>query len=133
MIKISVPLFVTLPRKTKADKKVYLNLNTYRNLHYLVNNQVKHLFSEALESSLRGLKLKGELDITYTLFKGSKRRIDRANILCIVQKFFEDALVNHGVIPDDNDNYIRATHYLDGGLDKENPRCEIDIIEIINN
>jgi hypothetical protein len=127
MIKIEVPLYVTLPRKTKKDKKYMLNLNQYRNWHYIVSNQLKHRFCEALESSLRGLKLKDELDITYTLYKGSKRKIDRANVLCIIEKFFCDALTFYGCIPDDNDDYIKATHYLDGGIDKDNPRVEITI------
>ncbi len=130
MIKISVPLFIDLPRKTMKDKRVYLNLNQYRNLHYLVNNQVKHAFCEALRDVLSDLKFKDGLDITYTLFKGSKRRIDRANVLCIVEKFFCDAMTEYGCIPDDSDDYIKATHYLDGGLDKENPRCDIEIREV---
>ena len=126
MIKIDVPLYITLPRKTKKDKKYMLNLNVYRNLHYIVSNQLKHRFCEALECVLRGLKLKDELDITYTLYKGSKRKIDRANILCIVEKFFCDALTFYEVIPDDNDDYIKATHYY-SDYDKDNPRVEIII------
>lgn len=125
MIKIEAPIYIDIPRKTKKPRRVYLNLNTYRNLHYQVNNQVKKAFSEAMRGSLSDLKLKDELDITYILYKGSNRRIDRANILCIVEKFFEDALVNYNCIPDDNDKYIKATHYLDGGVDAKNPRCEI--------
>jgi hypothetical protein len=49
---ISVPLFVILPRKTKADKKYMLNLNNYRNWHYIVSNIIKQKFCEGLESSL---------------------------------------------------------------------------------
>ena len=35
--KIIVPLFVETSRK----ERVYLNLNTYRNLHYTKNNRAK--------------------------------------------------------------------------------------------
>jgi hypothetical protein len=126
MIKIEVPIYITLPRKTKKDKKYMLNLNQYRNWHYIVSNQLKHRFCEALECSLSDLKLKDELDITYTLYKGSKRKIDRANVLCIVEKFFCDALTFYKCIPDDNDDYIKATHYY-SDYDKDNPRVEITI------
>jgi len=129
MIKISVPLFIILPRKTKADRKMYLNLNGYRNWHFIVSNIIKQKFCEGLESSLNGLKFKGKLDITYTLFKGSKRKIDRANILSIVEKFFCDALTHYECIEDDNDEVLKATHYYTGGIDKDNPRVEIIIEE----
>jgi Holliday junction resolvase RusA-like endonuclease len=130
MIKISVPLFIILPRKTKADRKMYLNLNNYRNWHYIVSNIVKQKFNEGLENSLKGLKFNKKLDITYILYKGSKRKIDRANILCIIEKFFCDALTNYDCIADDNDEYLSATHYYGGGVDTENPRVEIIIEEI---
>jgi len=130
MIKISVPLFIMLPRKTKADRKMYLNLNNYRNWHYIVSNIVKQKFNEGLESSLKGLKFNKKLDITYILYKGSKRKIDRANVLCIIEKFFCDALTHYDCIADDNDEYLSATHYYGGGVDKENSRCEIIVEEI---
>lgn len=34
--------FVDLPKKTKKDKRVHLNLNTYRNLHHIISNQSKN-------------------------------------------------------------------------------------------
>ena len=127
---ISVPLFVILPRKTKADKKYMLNLNNYRNWHYIVSNIIKQKFCEGLESSLKGLKFDKKLDITYILYKGSKRKIDRANVLCVIEKFFCDALTHYDCIADDNDEYLSATHYYGGGTDKENPRVDVIIEEI---
>ena len=125
---IEVPLYITLPRKTKKDKKYYLNLNNYRNWHYIVSNQIKHKFCENLEEQLNGLKF-NKVDITYTLYKGSKRKVDRANVLCIIEKFFCDALTFYGCLPDDSDDYIEATHYY-SKYDKGHPRCEIEIKEL---
>jgi len=121
------PLFVTLPRKTKADKKIYLNLNVYRNLHFILNNQAKEIYCEMMRGQMAGRKFPGQIDITFTLFKGRNGRIDRSNILSIVEKFFCDALVHNGCIPDDNDDFIKATHYQSGGYDKGNGRVEITV------
>jgi len=61
------------------------------------------------------------------MFRGDNRRVDRANVLSIHEKFFCDALTKHGFIPDDNDKHIKSTHYYSGGIDKLNPRVEIEI------
>lgn len=126
-MKITSPLSVSLPRKTKADRKIYLNLNVYRNLHYIVNNQAKEIYNELMKPYLSGLKFKGPISLTFQLFKKTRRKTDRSNILSIVEKFFCDALVHYGCIPDDNDDHITSTNYLTGGIDSENPRVEIEI------
>lgn len=121
------PLFVELPRKTKASKKIYLNLNVYRNLHYILNNQAKEVYCDLMSKQMMGLKFNKQVEITFSLFSGRNGRVDRSNILSIVEKFFCDALVHHCCIPDDNDDFIIATHYLSGGYDKGNGRVEISV------
>ena len=126
-MKIEVPLFVILPRKTKDDKKVIINLNYYRNWHFQISNQVKEKYKEQLEDKLKGLKFKDHIKLHFILYQGSKRRVDRANVLSIHEKFFCDALTAYGCLKDDNDNFIEETKYTSGGVDKENPRVEIFI------
>lgn len=126
-IKFVSPLFVTLPRKTKADKKILLNLNVYRNLHFISNNQAKEIYCEEMSKQLKGIKFKNKIDITFTLFRGRNGLVDRSNILSIVEKFFCDALVHNGCLPDDNDEFITATHYYSGGYDKDKGRVEITV------
>jgi hypothetical protein len=42
MIKLRLSfIYVLLERKTKPDKKIFINMNTYRNLHFFTNNKVK--------------------------------------------------------------------------------------------
>ena len=84
MIKIISPSFVDLPRKTKKDKRIYLNLNVYRNLHYAVNNQTKMFYNSIMFPQLKDIGcFKKPIILIFTLFKASKRKTDRANILSI--------------------------------------------------
>ena len=121
--------FVILPRKTKKDKKVYLNLNVYRNLHFQINNQAKEKYNELMREQLQNVKLQTPIELKFVLYKKQNRKTDRSNILSICEKFFCDALVYHQCIKDDNDDFIKSSHYYSGGIDKENPRVEIFILE----
>lgn len=126
-MKIISPLFIILPRKTKKDRKMYLNLNNYRNWYYIISNEVKKTYCEAMRLKLKDLKFKKPITINFILFKANNRKTDRSNILSIVEKFFCDAMVYYGCIEDDSDEFIESSTYSTGGLDKENPRVEIII------
>lgn len=124
-MKIILPLYVTLPRKTKADRKMIINLNNYRNWHYIINNQIKEIYTEQLKDQLSNLKITGQIKLRFILYKASNRISDRSNVLSIQEKFFCDAMTHYGCILDDNDEIIVSTTYLSGGIDKENPRVEV--------
>ena len=124
---ITAKLFVLLPRKTMDDRKVIINLNGYRNWHYLVSNQIKKQYKEDIAPQLEGLVFPTPISIEFIYYKGSRRRSDRSNVLSIHEKFFCDALTELGCIEDDNDDYIKETKYKSGGIDKDNPRVEIVI------
>ncbi len=131
IIKLKVPTTISLPRKTMPDRKISLNLNTYRNLHYQVNNQVKKLFAEEIKDLLKDVKIEGKIRLTYFLHMGTNRKkVDRNNILCIVDKYFCDALVENGCIEDDSDEYIESTHNYTGEVSKGNPYVEVIIEEL---
>jgi hypothetical protein len=126
-ITISMPLHVVMGVKKK--KKFYFNLNQYRNWHYQVSNNLKIIYKELVTPQIQGLSFK-EIDLRFTLFKGSKRKMDRANVLSVHEKFFSDALVDIGCLEDDNDEFIRSTLYVTGGIDKSNPRVDIQITKL---
>lgn len=129
-MKILLPLFVLIPRKTKESKKVILNLNVYRNLHHITNNQAKVIYKEIIKLSLPGnqhLLSCPPYQFTYVLYQQSKRHTDISNILSIVDKFTCDALVELGHLADDNYKFISEVVYKYGGVDKENPRAELFI------
>lgn len=128
LLQLQVPLVVHLPRKTKEDKKIYLNLNTYRNLHHMSNNQAKVLFKGLLTEALGDLApLQGQVRLTYTMYQQANRATDVANVLSIVDKFTCDALVELGILSDDNCRIVPEVVYRYGGVDKDNPRAELAI------
>jgi len=136
-MKIILPLSVTLPRKTKADKVFILNLNVYRNTHHMTLNQAKTAWKETVNLNIIRIGfLDDQRDVctgpppyrfTYTVFAASGRKFDLANVLAVVQKFTDDALIECGVIEDDSYKFIPAIDYRFGGVDKEFPRVELEI------
>jgi Holliday junction resolvase RusA-like endonuclease len=128
--KIISPLFVTLPRKTVKDKRIALNMNTYRNLHHRISNDTKKAYSEALREQLEGLSIQTPVEVTYKVFKASKRRLDKMNVISVVSKFLLDSITEYGCWEDDNDHYVKTETILPTELDRENPRVEINIKEI---
>ena len=128
--KIISPLFVTLPRKTVKDKRIALNMNTYRNLHHRISNDAKKAYSEALREQLEGLSIQTPVEVTYKVYKGSKRRLDKMNVVSVVSKFLLDSITEYGCWEDDNDDYVKKETILPTELDRENPRVEINIKEI---
>jgi hypothetical protein len=67
------------------------------------------------------------VEITYRVLKGSKRRLDKMNVISVVSKYLMDALVTCCCFPDDNDDYIKTETILPTKYDKNNGRVEINI------
>jgi len=128
--KIISPLFITLPRKTVKDKRIVLNLNIYRYLYHRIINDSKKAYSEALKEQLRNLSIQTPVEVTYKVYKGSKRRLDKMNVISVVSKFLLDSITDYGCWEDDNDDYVKTETILPTELDRENPRVEIIIKEI---
>jgi hypothetical protein len=73
--------------------------------------------------------LKAPYHFTYVAYPSSNRKFDLANVLSVVQKFTDDALIELGIIPDDCYKVIPEITYKFGGVDKVNPRAELVIKE----
>lgn len=127
-MKFISPLYVRTAKSEKG-KKYYLNLNQYRNWHYQTNNAIKTEYCKQMKSQMEGVKLKTPVKLNFTLWRKDRRVGDRANVLSVIEKFFCDALVEYGCLEDDNDGYISEQSYRTGGIDKDFPRVEIEIIE----
>lgn len=83
---------------------------------------------DAIRRQLRNLKLKNPIRITYIFFEADRRR-DLGNIT-YADKVFEDALQVCGVLPNDNQEWVRELTFTMGNTDKQNPRIEIIIEEL---
>ena len=124
------PLFVMIPRKTKASKRISLNMNTYRNLHHRTSNDAKKEYTRVVSEQLVNLDIKTPVEITYKVYKASNRRLDKMNVISVVSKFLLDAITEYGCWEDDNDIYVKTETILPTELDRVNPRVEVIIKEI---
>lgn len=131
MMKIILPLSITIPSKTKQDKNFTLNLNIYRNSHHFTLNSAKVAWKDIVAASL--LKTQKDfttgnlLSFTYTIYPSSNRKFDISNVCSVIDKFTCDALQEFGIIPDDSYKIIPQVVYEFGSVDKANPRCELNI------
>jgi hypothetical protein len=123
------PTEIIIPRKTKTDKKVSLNINWYRNVHYLTNNTVKKEYNGLMLEQLKRIRFNNEIDLSYQLYRKGKRILDSMNMYSIISKYFQDALVKHGCIKDDNDTIIKQNTFLPTIYNHGSNYCEITIVE----
>lgn len=128
VIRIDSPLWVPINSK----KKFILNLNNYRNAYFRVLNTSKQVYKQYITTDIdREVYYKlSKIAIQYKIFKGDERRFDIGNIASIHQKFFEDALVESGHLPDDKATNIPLVFYSNGGVSRANPRVEITIYDL---
>ena len=126
-MEIDLPLEVYYSKK----KKFILNLNNYRNAHYRVLSISKRLYSENLVPRLKGFdRFTEPVSLTYTYYARSNRRLDISNPCSIIDKFACDALVKAEILEDDSFKQIKEVVYKFGGVEKDNPRCELVISRI---
>ena len=122
------PLYVSLPRKRSAGKRIPLNLNVYRNTHYRALNDMKKAYKETVREQIQEIiKVTWPVKLQYRYFLA--RRADVGNFHSVVEKFFLDALVELGRLPDDDVRYVVGGNYMFAGYDRVKPRCEITLLE----
>jgi len=120
---IESPLYVIVGRK-----KFMLNMNDYRNAHYQVLNKAKIEYKKLLRDDILSLPAKmGRISIDYEIILGDNRRHDGMNIVSVTSKFFLDALVEYGVIEDDNTHYVLHEEWNIRPSEKGNGRVIIFI------
>jgi hypothetical protein len=139
-MKIILPFSVSIPRKKSADKVWILNLNTYRNTHHFTLNTVKILWKDIVAEAISQEAVRkwcydpkhtfSKFRFVYTVYPETQRKFDLGNVLSIVQKFTDDALIDLGIIPDDNYKIIEEVVYRYGGWCKSYPRIELEIESI---
>jgi len=129
-IRIDAPLAVYLPRKTKKDRRIAINLNIYRNLNFMMNNEAKKIYADMIRHVIKDKVIQTPVSITYRVYKATKRHLDKGNVIAVTQKYLLDALTEEGCWTDDNDDYVKTEVLLPTRLDRKNPRCEVIIKSI---
>ena len=123
-------LFIS-PLTVPVGKKIFsLNLNVYRNTHHQTLNKAKVNYKLLMASQMTSKHRFNKISISYRLYPKTHRKCDISNILCVVDKFFCDALVDSGMLDDDNYLFLPEVKFYMGEVDKNNPRVEIEVTEI---
>lgn len=101
--------------------------NYYKKKHWNKGNDMKQKVQKDIAPYLKKLGVfNNGIRVNFTWIEPNRMR-DLDNI-CFAKKFILDAMVNAGVIPDDNSRYV--TGFIDSfGYDKKNPRVIVEVIE----
>lgn len=111
----SVTLPISLELGVKKKKKYYLNLNIYRNTAFHLNNNLKKEFKRVVVPMLPDV-FYDRYTITYVLYLPNQLKRDISNVCAVVDKFFADALVESGRVPDDNYEHLPLVTYKFGDI-----------------
>ena len=115
---IKLPIFLEIGIRKK--KKFYLNQNITRNIvFHLLNSlkkEMKRVVAGLLNEEVTSWNLaRYELELTLYLPNLLKRDVN--NVCGVIEKFATDALVELGVLEDDNYNHLQHTSFKYGGYD----------------
>lgn len=129
--KFSVPIFFNRCKTKKSNW--FLNLNNYtqasKNTSY--RNSLKQKYHDLIKPIVNRLDcVNGQVKLTFTIYRHDHVKFDIGNVGAIIDKFTSDCLVDCGIIEDDNYTIVRSVEYIFGGVDKDNPRCDIEIISV---
>jgi len=113
---------IHLPLVGRLGKKNYwFTLNNYRNWHFQVSNNLKKKFKKGLEGQLN-FRYEGKVQIRYEYYTPNNSKRDLMNTISVIDKFFQDALVENKCIESDDLFTVPRVHAEYIKLDKENPR-----------
>jgi hypothetical protein len=126
MIIDGIPLRV----KKNAGTLQSINLNQFLKDGFYVRKKIEKNFRVAFKNICCGIDClppEPPFELTYTIYRANKDRVDIGNIWAMIDKFSSDCLVALGFIDDDNVDVIKAIRIVDGGIDKQRPRARLEI------
>jgi Holliday junction resolvase RusA-like endonuclease len=126
--KFTLPLSVILKRKTKKDAKVSVNLNAFRSMHHRTYTEAKKEYCNVMSDQLNSVDpAMGKMHLHYDFYAAMNNGPDLDNFVGAAKKFFQDAMVFHGFIEDDNVNFIGSNSERYCGVDRKNPRIDVTV------
>ena len=123
---------IKLPMRMKVNKGgelESLNLNVYRNLHFYKLNFQKKAFHNFVKPLLSGLPPMEAVKLHYMVNPKGGSRLDTMNVGSVVDKFFSDALVLCGIVPDDDYKHVVKNDFEFGSLCPNDPHVLVTITE----
>ena len=124
---VILPIYYTQEFKTKPNKTSLVGMNLYRNAYHFLQNAMKKYFQELVIEQLPSVERQlKQFTVNYKIYYKSPV-CDGSNIIALIEKFYLDALKEHGLIADDNVKYHLGSSWTIIEQDKENPRVEVTI------
>lgn len=128
---IKSPLRVRCNQGVRTKQKyLILNKNAERNAHRFTYDFAKKEYKSVIRPQLEQLPVFNKILVIYIVHQGTKRRYDKGNVCSIHEKFFMDALVEAGKLPDDDSSHDLCSIYLPGEVLKHDPHVEICVCPI---
>ena len=125
---IKLTLLGDAPSK-KNSKRVFRNPHTGRTV--VLSSKVHDAWHSENISRLIGYPERVSetqtVELSVFMFYATKRRKDLDNALASVQ----DLLVDAGILPDDDFKHVARVSAEFGGIDRENPRVEVELREYL--
>lgn len=113
-IEIKVPMHVNMGKKKPKNR--YINLNSYRNWQFTLSNNIKKKFKEIISKDFPTMTQPIKMyRLEYEVFLPSKLKRDIMNIGSVVDKFTNDALVEEGIVEEDNYTHLQDIRFSYGG------------------
>ena len=135
MVDSPTKILIRVNKRDGKKKFFTLDINYYRNAHYTILNTAKQLYKDImiplLMKSDSHLIRMNKIEISYQLIAPNNRAFDIMNIIAIVDKFFQDVLVDMGIIQKDTWKFVRYIEALPIIIDKDLPEmiCRIIVKE----
>lgn len=127
VIQLKLPMKMTVNNRGDVES---LNLNIYRNLHFRKLSYQKNAFHRKMNPLLLGLPKLGKVSLHYEIHPKSGGRLDTMNVGSIVDKYFSDALVEAGVILDDDYKNVVFNSFKFGSVCPNDAHVLVTITEI---
>lgn len=94
-----------------------------------MSNNTKRRFKSDI-SRMLDFKFNGKIKIEYFYWAPDKRKRDLMNVISVVDKFFQDAMVENGCIESDDLSTVIEVNSCYMGIDKEEPRLDVLITKL---
>jgi Holliday junction resolvase RusA-like endonuclease len=120
---LKITLFGDMPSKKNSRRAIFVKGRTI----FIANKRHEEWHKRGIRQLLGKSPVQGQIEgIELILYPSSKRKSDLTN----KAESIMDLLVDAGIIEDDNWFIVPDLHLKFGGIDRNNPRCEITINQV---